>query len=153
MSRGLSERVVVTVALVATSRAVRRLSVIGYPGPWLQDSRKRLEPLGLEFFLVTHLAQLLRLSLLLGQDTPSQVPQARIRMLAERVELRPTSARNVEAVVQEPLDVERALAVLALLHRQTRAIATEVSGVVAAGEALARPPAPAAPAEMASLPA
>lgn len=129
-----------------------RPSVVGCPGAGLPGLGARaLEPLAQDFILVTHLAPLLGISLLLGQDPPSQVPHPRIRVLEEPVELRPAPARDVEAVVQEALDVALALPVLALLRGQVRAIATEVAGMVAAGEALVRPPAPAAPAEMTAL--
>jgi hypothetical protein len=101
--------------------------------------------------LVTHPASLLGISLLLGQDPSSQVPHPCVGVLEEPVELRPTFARDEEAVVQEAFDVALALAVLELFRGKARAIAAEVAGMVAAGEALARPPAPAAPAVMTPL--
>ena len=110
-----------------------------------------LERLTQDLVLVSHPDPLLGVAPLLGQDPPSQVPHPRIRVLEEPAELRPASARDVEAVVQEALDVALALPVLALLRGQVRALAAEVAGMVAAGEPLVRPHAPAAPAEMAAL--
>jgi hypothetical protein len=91
------------------------------------------------------------MSALLGQDLPRQVPHPGVRVLEEPIELLATPAGKIDAVVEEALDVALALAVLALLRRQTGAIAAEVPRMVAAGEALVWAPTSAAPAEMSAL--
>jgi len=53
--------------------------------------------------------------------------------------------------MQEALDVALALPVLALLRGKVRALAAQVSAMVAAGEPLVRTHAPAAPAEVTVL--
>lgn len=82
------------------------------------------------------------------RDPPRQLTHPRTRVVKEAAELRPAAAGDVEAAVQEALEVALALPVLALLGGQARAVAAQVSRMVAAGEPLVRKDALAAPAEM-----
>lgn len=107
-----------------------------------------LEPLGQHFLLVKHPPPLLGISLLLGQNLTSQIAHSCVGVLEEPVELPPAPAGDVQTTVKEAVDIALALPVLPFLMGQARALAAKVATMVASGEALVRPPAPAAPAEM-----